>query len=62
MDPELELVDEHEPEPKVVDELDLELEVEDPLIETHVDLPAEPSMKRLSSSSVMKVLFIPEIA
>jgi len=43
-----ELVDEPELEPEVVDEPDPESEVKD-LIKTHVILPAEPTMKRLSS-------------
>ena len=43
-----------DPEPKVVDEPNPESDVKDPLIETHVDLPAEPSMKL--SSPAMSVL------
>jgi len=42
-----------EPEPEV-DEPDLESKVKDPFIGTHVDLPAQPTMKL--SSSVMRGL------
>ena len=58
-EPELEIIDEPEPEPepylKVVDESDPEPEMEEFLIETPVDLPAKLIMELLSSSPIMSV-------
>ena len=53
VNPKPDIVEEPEPKPEVVDEPDPESKVKDPLIRTHVNLPAEPTMKL--SSSAMRV-------
>ena len=55
-EPEPEIVDEpvSEPDLKVVDKLDPKAEVEESLIETSVDLLAEPIIELLSSSPTMR--------
>ena len=52
---ETEVVEESEPEPKVVEDSELESEVKEPITETLVDFPVEPTMKLLLFSPHMRL-------